>query len=320
VKIQKGFLVILLVFTVGFALGFGLSEVFLRLSLPAPPSPLTLEQMYINAVRDAMVAEESEVCSNLTAIVESNKNLIWLGEGADKSVLVVTWTKYGASYSVGGVVNTTWGDTWVTVVPEIKTFFETHLTPENDLVLRAEQLLGLPIDSGDLYFVELWVRPKDLFRPSPDNEINDTTAGLTFPDNVDPAYRKWFNDQIIYSYFTKQYPWTRLGYTYDWGNPNSKFGLSEFVIRRNSLVVVKSKTTTIDYLKGTEAPNGAGTEASPSWYAQYWFVITLTIAVVVTGAGIIAKRKWSPRSESEKEPKITRAILRCEQRDLNLRT
>jgi hypothetical protein len=27
------------------------------------------------------------------------------------------------------------------------------------------------------------------------------------------------------------YPWTRLGYTYDWGNPKTPVGLSEFVIR-----------------------------------------------------------------------------------------
>ena len=27
------------------------------------------------------------------------------------------------------------------------------------------------------------------------------------------------------------YPWTRLGYTYDWGNPRNLVGLSEFVLR-----------------------------------------------------------------------------------------
>jgi hypothetical protein len=27
------------------------------------------------------------------------------------------------------------------------------------------------------------------------------------------------------------YPWTRLGYSYDWGNPKNPVGLSEFVLR-----------------------------------------------------------------------------------------
>ncbi len=247
-KVRKGIALVFLLFASGSVFGFGLSEA-LRVVFPASSPPLTLDQMYTNAVRDAMVAEEDEVFSNLTAIVESNSNLFWLGEDENMSVLVVTWTKYGSSYPVGGVVNTTWGDTWVTVVPEIKAFFEANPTSDDDLVLRAEQLLGLPENSGDLYFVELWVKPEDLFRPTPDDEINDTTASLAFPDNVSPDYRGWFNSQIIYSYFTRQYPWTRLGYTYDWGDLGSEFGLSEFVVRRGSLVVVESKTATIDYLK-----------------------------------------------------------------------
>ncbi len=287
-KVQKGYVAIFLLFMAGFVFGFGLSE-GLRIVFPTMSPPLTLEQMYRNAVLDVMVAEESEVCSNLTAVVESNSNLVWRGEGENTSVLVVTWTKYGSSYPVGDAVNTTWGDTWVTVVPEIKTFFEANPTSDDDLVLRAEQLLGLPEDSGNLYFVELWVKPEDLFRPTPDNEINDTTARLMFPDDVDPAYRGWFNDQIIYSYFTRQYPWTRLGYTYDWGDPESEFGLSEFIVKRYSLVTVESKTTTIDYLKAPEATNNAETGASTSRFTQNWSAIALAGATLVTTVVIFAK-------------------------------
>ena len=35
-----------------------------------------------------------------------------------------------------------------------------------------------------------------------------------------------------------RFPWTRLGYTYDWGNSTSEIGLSEFVIKNNSQVTV----------------------------------------------------------------------------------
>ncbi len=43
------------------------------------------------------------------------------------------------------------------------------------------------------------------------------------------------------------YPWTQQGYTYDWGNPKSEVGISEFVIRKGSTVVIKSVSTLDQY-------------------------------------------------------------------------
>jgi hypothetical protein len=43
-------------------------------------------------------------------------------------------------------------------------------------------------------------------------------------------------------------PWTRLGYTYDWGDSKTHIGLSEFVIEQNATVTVKSVTPTVQYL------------------------------------------------------------------------
>lgn len=212
------------------------------------PATNNLNQTYVNAIDDAMIADDNEINSNLTPITENNSNLTWQGNGSDKRVLVVLWTTHNSSYPVGKNVTTYWGETWVTVVPELKNFFKSHSIPEQYIQLRVAQLLGLPSDSKDNYFAEVWVKPQDLFRPTPDNEINDTTAQLDFPSSVDPAYEKWFNDNIISSYFPKEYPWTRLGYTYDWGNPYSHVGLSEFVIKNNSDITVKSVQTTNEYL------------------------------------------------------------------------
>jgi len=234
------------VFVAGFAVGYGLSVVIPK-SVQIP-QPLTVDQMFKNAICDAMVVEEWKICNNLTAIVNTNPSLMWRGEGENRTVLVVVWTKYPPSYPFGGVVNTTWGETWVTVAPELKNFFKDNSVPAGNITVRAEQLLGLPRNNGNTHFVELWVRPQDLFRPSPDCEINDTVTQLTFPENADSAYKKWFNDNIIYSYFSKQYPWTRLGYTYDWGDPHGSFGLTEYVIRQNSTVIVESVTSTVEYL------------------------------------------------------------------------
>ncbi len=205
-------------------------------------------RIYSRALQDAMLAEDSQICRNLVSIDPKNKNLIW----KDGRVLVVTWTKYPESYPEGKEVTTNWGDTWVTVAPELKNFIiKNNLTPAD--TLRVEQLLGLPSNNGYKSFAELWVRPQDLFRPTPDNEINDTVANLTFNDSVSPEYKTWFNNTIISLYFgEKKYPWTRLGYTYDWGNPRSEIGLSEFVIKKGAKVVVNYLYSNEDYIDSSK--------------------------------------------------------------------
>lgn len=206
------------------------------------------EFSYEIAVFDSMLLDEGDIDKNLTPIDESNNNLSWQGEDEEKRVLMVTWTKYPSSYPVGETVRTSWGDTWVTVYPELKNYFTSHPTTNEDLKLQTAQLLGMPPDTNNSYFVELWVKPGDLFRPSADNEINDTVSQLNFPPSTDLTYKEWFLNNTIDSYFANRFPWTRLGYTYHWDNPESKIGLSEYVIKENSEVLVKSKASTLDYL------------------------------------------------------------------------
>ena len=212
------------------------------------PDDSTLAKNYKVAVIDAMVADESEICSTLVAIKPDNNYLNW----SNGYVLVVTWTKYCSGYSVGDTISLSWGETWVTAVPELKDWYKRNPVPKDKLTLRTEQLLGLPVNSHDSCFVELWAKPDDLFRPAYNNEINTRVSGINFPVNVSSNYITWFNNNIISSYFppkgSNKYPWTRLGYTYDWGNPSNKIGLSEFVLKKNSKVIIKSKLPTKDYI------------------------------------------------------------------------
>lgn len=247
-KTENNRTTIIAFFTLGIILGASLSLIYTTTIQPSLAPPLSLDQMYQNAIEDTMIAKPNEIYSGLVPIVETNPTLFWQGDAGNRSVLVVTFTKYASSYPVGETVNTTWGDTWVTTVPEIQTFFKEHVDPNANLTLRVKQLLGLTANSTGEYFVEMWVNPQTLFRPTPDNEITDTTARLTFPVSATIEYKTWFNNNIIYSYFPEKYPWTRLGYTYDWGNSNSHIGVSEFVLNQNSLVTVKSVTPTAEYL------------------------------------------------------------------------
>lgn len=240
------YVLIIAIFAIGLLIGFSINS---NSDYFTGTFALTnLNQTYTNAIDDAMIAEYNEIDSHLIPITENNSNLTWQGNGNDKKVLVLVWTKYSSSYPVGQNTTNSWGETWVTVVPELKNFFKQHPVSKQYTKLRVAQLLGLPADSKNDYFAEIWVNPQDLFRPTPDNEINDTTAQLDFPSSADPVYKKWFNDNIINSYYPKKYPWTRLGYTYDWGNPYSHIGLSEFVLKNNSKIGVKSLQTSNDYI------------------------------------------------------------------------
>ncbi len=260
----------------------------------APPVvvPVNLQAQYSSAVADARTVTPSEISRYLTPITTENPNLIWENGVVGSRLLVVTWLgdagKYykcsdplgcsgNSSCIEGGECPTYKYDSWVTVVPEIKSFFGIA-RPEP---LRIAQLLGLPPEAAVAgspneykYMLEMWVSPQDLFRPCPDTEITDTTCGTGFPSDMfrmlDPnnkvqvsagpdngafkTYSSWFNAQARYSYTlgSSPYPWTRLGYTYNWGSSNHT-GLSEFVLHGKKIdgskisVGIKSVKTTAEY-------------------------------------------------------------------------
>lgn len=243
---DKTLLVLFLV--VGIVATLSVSTLYTAVIVPAFAPPPTLDERYTEAIKDAMVADQSEIATYLTPISMDNDKLVWQGEGENATVLVVTWTKYASSYPVNQNITTQWGKTWVTAAPEIQMFFASNVAKDADYTVRAAQLLGLPANTSNTYFVELWVKPQDLFRPAPDNEVTDTTAKLNFPANATASYKQWFNGNIIGSYYPMAYPWTRLGYTYDWGDSKTHIGLSEFVIEQNATVTVKSVTPTVQYL------------------------------------------------------------------------
>ncbi|MDA3838047.1 MAG: hypothetical protein PF574_03590 [Candidatus Delongbacteria bacterium] len=207
---------------------------------------ITIEQMYSNAISDAILAEESEIYDGLTAIIPSNPDLLWSPDSSQ--VLVISWTRYPDSYPVDSTITCWWGDTWVTAVPDLEKWVTNHAIDVNEPSLRFRQLLGLPPVSEHSHFVEFWASPEDLFRPAPDSEITDNICELAFSDSVDTEYVDWFNSNILYSYFPQRYPWTRLGYTYDWGSENTEIGLSEFVLRQDADIVVERVISTNEFV------------------------------------------------------------------------
>jgi hypothetical protein len=179
----------------------------------------------------------------------------------------------------GGVVHPGGGEAtsvltrslWVSVVPELRNFFWTQFSaccpPSKE---RTVQLIGLNPRRAYDVILEMWVDQEDLYRPTPDPGTTGHTAELavqldeTIHDNVsgkdynkwafsnpylffstDQTYQMWFAKNAATTYYNPSAPWntapwTRLGYTYDWGNEacggvdsvsDNHVGTSEFMIK-----------------------------------------------------------------------------------------
>jgi hypothetical protein len=197
-----------------------------------------LAARYAAAVADAKIAEESEIYDQLVAISASNGGLKFDDKGR---VLAVTWTSWGGYDGKEGQEVELGAEVWVTTVPQLQDFCRGLGLSAESLDLRLEQAMGLPPHNGKTKLVQLWIPAEGLFRPSPDAEINDAIAALTFPDGADPIHVAWIEKLQGSSYGDKGYPWTRLGYTYDWApDAKSEVGFSEFVARKGTKAVVES--------------------------------------------------------------------------------
>ena len=212
-----------------------------------------LWQRYQAAVDDAETASPSEISLQLQAVVPSNPSLRWRGEPGRSEVLVVTWTDWRGYDGGAGSEMTLGKDVWVTLVPDLQAF--CRRLPQGHakgVSRRIEQVLGLPPDGGRDRFVEIWASPGDLLRPCPDPEISDFECGLDFPGSaystLSPHYRTWFENLVATTDGEGGYPWTRLGYTYDWGGRRGReVGLSELLIRKGAQVTLAAVHEELTY-------------------------------------------------------------------------
>jgi hypothetical protein len=212
------------------------------------------EARYSAAIKDARTAEPEEIVTTLVPLVPVNDDLVWRTTAdTTRQILVVTW---GGSETLP---NAAAGDTiaaaedvWVTVAPRIQKFCQALDREGDALALRLAQRLGLPPDAGYTQFVELWVRPANLVRPCPDPEVSDRACERSAPvpaehARVSASHQEWFRTLKRTSYGPDGYPFTGLGYTYDWNPTTDEVGPSEFVLRSGKRAIVKARRSTAAY-------------------------------------------------------------------------
>lgn len=214
------------------------------------------ELLYEQAVKDAMTIEPEEILPVL-AINEDEDQIRWNDEG---KVLMVTLHRYPDSYPAGNEITMAYGDTWVTSLAEMEDWFTENYSEgqdEEDWTARFEMLLGMPADKAHTHFTAMWVDPADMIRPAYNPDVTDDEVLSSFedPQNTDKEYKEWFDGNIIWSYFDSQYPWTRLGYTYDYADNGTEYGLSEFIVNQGASVDVEFTYTVDEMVEYLEEAN-----------------------------------------------------------------
>lgn len=219
----------------------------------APPA--NTQQLYAQAIGDAAVASPEKILPLLPLPASDNVIVVsWVTEAR----LPCSTSQPHCSYSTGA------DRMWVTLEGEVKQKCQRWQLSGDALRRRLEQLLGLPMDSPLPYrkvkFISIQVPRARLQRACLGvNEQNLLQPSCTLdaqPSTADDL-KNYVQQQMAGSYIVGNpkgpgYPFTRLGYTYDWhpkATASHHYGASEFLIMPNTPVAVIADATTDDYCK-----------------------------------------------------------------------
>jgi len=207
------------------------------------------EYLYTQAVKDAMTIEPEEILPVLK--LTKDNDLVTLND--KNEVLLVTWHKYPDSYLAGQQVTLKYGAVWTFTDKEMVRWYKSNENGVSDWNLRFKELIGLPPDSKYTHFTAMWVPIDKIKRPAYSCEVRNDVTNVKFAENVDKNFMQWFDSNIVTSYFEDAYPWTRLGYTYDWADNGTEYGLSEFLVEKGATARVEFTYSTQDFIKWLEA-------------------------------------------------------------------
>jgi hypothetical protein len=210
--------------------GFGQSNL-------KPSEQDSIVAVYNAAIYDAAVYKSSNLRPLKPLIFDPNT----------RTATVVTLTGY--PYKPG--LTTLPVYVWVTQVPEVQEICQKF---SGDLELSLSQLLGLLPGTKLSNFVMMTVTEGHIIRPAtnpdpltpmPCSAPAPPNCGQEFPKGVPDSYLHWFANKTLSAWVISEplqppvgFPWTRLGYTYNWKPGADKYGASEYVIVPGSTVTV----------------------------------------------------------------------------------
>jgi hypothetical protein len=216
------------------------------------------DQLYASAIADATVADSSEMVDSLWSLTANTAGVQWKTIDGQQYVLMATFMRYPSSYPEGQTISNTWGEAWLFIPGQMKSRIGASFNAKSDTIMRICELLGLPPvnANSNTHISQVWVPVSALYRPAGNPDVTTKTAGPVLISSVTADYTTWFNNYIIYAYYHPltsgtdfHYPWTRLGYTYDWAPGSKHVGLSEYVLPKASTMVVEKTSTAADFFR-----------------------------------------------------------------------
>jgi hypothetical protein len=221
-----------------------------RKRVEAPSAPLsavdqTLWNLYFKAIYDSSVYQQVNLRQLRPLVPDSNGNIL----GA---------TLTSRNGTVGQPLPSGNGGIWITGVPEVQDICRGWT---GDIPMRLRELIGLPPDADIPRVITLQVQASDVFRPAVDPTITTTypcsvpaggpipkDCGNVFPTNTSPAHYAWMASSAFSLHEVPDgYPWTHLGYTYNWAPGQDRYGASEYVIRTGAQPIIMAITTPEQY-------------------------------------------------------------------------
>jgi hypothetical protein len=220
------------------------------------------QTVFQHAINIAAEKDPQHIVHDLFALNAENQALQWREIEGVKQVKVVTWMSdasfeaYYAKKNEFVAPDEKITKIWVTLVPQVKNFCRS-LDVDNP-TFRLQQFLGLDPNRYHQRFMEVWVKPEDLFRPCPDPDPTDDSCELEL-DRDNPPTVKGINDYVTFydslirsSYSPAGAPWTRTGYTYDWAYDQFGVGASEYIISPGSTFYIDGNYSTKEYCSQTK--------------------------------------------------------------------
>jgi hypothetical protein len=234
-----------------------------------------LWRAYRAAIIDATTASPAEVVTNLLVPTPADPRTRWRTIDGEDYVLVgqlryapFTGVAEGDRFAVTS-------PRWVSIPGELGqacTQYRCRRMMDAELDLQLKMINGLPPDADYSTVMHFWVKPADMFRPCTDPGITSTSCpeqvvldaagqpavpvvGSTstsaflwtqanyawrIPDRFRPraavSCAKDWNTEDCYGF-----PWTRLGYTYDWTpGATDDVGVTEFVVVAGAMAYMET--------------------------------------------------------------------------------
>ena len=224
-------------------------------------SPTSLDGIYNAAVANASVFRAKHLVSDLWPVPAAGTTAMGSFISCNCPAGGGGGCSSNCSFSPGSLVVPS--DIWVSRADQLLQFCQSlpqDLTAA-DVVLKIQQLQGLPpqVNPDPCTWQILQVNvtglqvPDQFMRPCPDPD--PTTTGPCPSDFANPVpeanvdFQAWMAGQAFSAWqIPNGYPWTHLGYTYNWDpQASSIVGTSEYVIRQGATIQVVGLVPAVPY-------------------------------------------------------------------------